>query len=73
MKIAIIIIVVLLVIIMILFKSKEKFKNQILYPEIHNYHKDSYKYGLHGRKRNNQLFFGRFSDYIPFIKHLILT
>ena len=52
--------------------SKEKFYGQPLYPYIHNYHKDSYNYGLHGVKRKNHLHFGQFSDYVPFINHLLL-
>jgi len=68
----IIFIVIVILIILLCIPTKEKFYGNILYPGIHQYYKDSYKYGLHGNKRNSNLFFGRFSDYIPFISHIIL-
>ena len=69
---SIIVILILLLVVLLFFPSKEKFRNQPLYPEIHNYHKNSYNYGLHGRRKFNHIHFGRFSDYIPFINYLIL-
>ena len=69
---SIIILVILIILVLFCLPSKEKFKNQILYPEIQEYHKNSYNYGLHGRKKSNYHHFGRFSDFIPFINHLIL-
>ena len=69
---SIIMLLILLILVLFCLPSKEKFRNQPLYPEMHQYHKDSYKYGLHGRKKGNHIHFGRFSDYIPFINHLIL-
>ena len=63
---------VLIVLLMFMIPSKEKFYGQTFYPSIHNYYKDSYKYGLHGVKRKNHLHMGKFSDYIPVINHILL-
>ena len=69
---SIIILVILIILVLCYFPSKEKFRNQPLYPKEQSYHQDSYKYGLHGRKKGQHLTFGKFSDYIPFINHLVL-
>jgi len=71
--ISIIILVILLLLVLFCLPSKEKFNNQLLYPGIHQYHKDSYQYGLHGQKKQGRLFFGKFSDYIPIINHIVLS
>ena len=69
---SIIVIFILILVILICFPSKEKFKNQLFYPGVHKYYKDSYKYGLHGNSKKNYLHFGKFSDFIPIINHIIL-
>lgn len=63
-------IIILLIFVIIFFPSKEKFK-QLNYPKIQQYHQDSYKHGLHGRK-SKKLNFGCYSDYIPIIKYILL-
>lgn len=68
----IIIFIILILLILILVPSKEKFYGRPLYPGIHNYYKDSYKYGLNGTSKANHLHFNKFSDFIPIINHLIL-
>ena len=67
----IIILSLLIILIIVFVPSKEKFKNNIHYPAIHQYHKNSYKYGLHGRNKK-MITFGKFADYIPFISHVLL-
>ena len=69
---SIIILTILILFVLFYFPSKEKFKNQALYPGIHKYYKDSYKYGLHGKSKKNYLTFGKFSDFVPIINHIIL-
>ena len=63
---------ILILLILFYVPSKEEFYGKPLYPKIQNYHKNSYKYGLHGTKRKNYLHFNKFSDFIPIINHLIL-
>ncbi len=64
--ISLVCLIVILSLVLFLIPSKEKFINHI---GIHKYHKDSYKLGLHGKKKNH---LGKFSDYIPMINHLLL-
>ena len=68
----IILFVVLILILLVCIPTKEKFYGNPLYPGIHAYYKDSYNHGLHGRHKGNHLHFGKFSDYIPFVDHLLL-
>lgn len=73
----IIILVSLLLIYLLLnkFGGKTESKEKFLYMGVHNYHKDSYKHGQHGlgSKRNPWNFSNlRFSDFIPFLSHIIL-
>ena len=68
----IIVFVVIILVLLICVPSKEKFYGQTLYPGIHAYHRDSYYHGLHGSRKGNHLHFGKFSDYIPIINHILL-
>ena len=68
----IILFIVFILILLICIPTKEKFYGNPLYPGVHAYYRDSYYHGLHGRRKGNHLHFGKFSDYIPFINHLIL-
>lgn len=69
-----ILIVILIIIIIVCFPSKESskepFYEQPLYPSIHKYHKDSYKYGLHGNKKHTYTTYLNYA--IPLINHIIL-
>jgi len=70
--ISLVCLILILSLVLFLIPSKEKFVNYI---GVHKYHKDSYKLGLHGKKKNTMVkekYFGKFSDYIPMISHLLL-
>ena len=68
----IILLIILILIFLICIPTKEKFYGKKLYPGVHQYYNDSYKYGLHGKKKCNNLHLGKFSDYIPLVNHLLL-
>lgn len=63
---------IFVIILVILFypRNKEKFH----YIGMHNYHKDSYQLGLHGKPKKNYLNFNniRFYDYLQLINFFIL-
>ena len=68
----IIILIILILVLLFCVPTKERFYGNILYPGVHAYYRDSYYHGLHGRRKGNHLHLGMFSDYIPFIKYLLL-
>ena len=81
---SLIFIAIVIVMIMYFIPSKESFYgkpiySKLLYPGVHNYHKDSYKHGLHGTKKMSytpQLHFSNYKNFvrevIPIVDHLIL-
>ena len=73
MQITPIIIIIIIILILILIPSREGFYkcNNILYPCVQSYYKDSYKLGLYNKKFVKKYNF-RYSDYIPFIKYILL-
>jgi hypothetical protein len=60
----------IILVIIFLPKKKENFH----YIGMHNYHKDSYKLGLHGKPKKNYLNFSnlRFYDFLQLINFFVL-
>ena len=81
---SLIVIGIIVLLILYFIPSKEKFYGKpiypkLLYPGIHNYHKDSYKHGLHGNKKKSytpNLHFSGYNNFmremLPIVDHIIL-
>ena len=65
-----ILISIFIIIISVCIPSKEKFYGQPLYPGIHKYYADSYKYGLNGNKKKSYTNYFKYA--IPLVNHIIL-
>ena len=72
---------IIILVILIFIPSKEMFYGKpiypkVLYPNIQNYHYDSFKHGLHGNKKKNYLHFTNYNNFmkeiIPIVDHVIL-
>jgi len=64
--------IIFLIVLIVLFYPKEKEKFH--YIGMHNYHKDSYQLGLHGKPKKNYLNFSnlRFYDFLQLVNFFVI-